>query len=384
MTNSKRYLHISICLAASFLVLQPAWAAEMVNGVEPRVGKASGTIGAICESLLGEKYTKGYSYAVSVTFWNIGKLGGDQYKALNMNLTGLGDTKACVLGGTGLTSVFDGGPNGKVAGNGALWQMRLVDGRAFELTYKGYSAMIPVEDPSIFDGWVDEKYQTLYSGAGFSDLAGMVEVNIPLPDGTYDPENWSYAKIKEGQNFPVGTHIRTGKDSHAILSFYDMSTFTVQPESEVVLSSPYTEGGTKVVLKMIIGNMWTNIKKMAKDGSMQVEMSQAVAGIKGTTFVTAETGTTSTLKVIEGTVSFTSKATGDTESVSTGEMMTADKNGLGAKTTFDVAKEQADRQTAQQKIETKTPAKNYLPYYIGGGVLLALVSLTLFFLRRKK
>jgi tellurite resistance-related uncharacterized protein len=89
----------------------------------------------------------------------------------------------------------------------------------------------------------------------------------------------------------------------------------------------------------VAGNLWANVKKMVKDGSMEVEMTQAVAGIKGTTFVLSDDGTHSTLKVIEGTVAYTSKTDDKTTLVSTGEMEIADTSGSHPKQAFDVTSE---------------------------------------------
>lgn len=48
-----------------------------------------------------------------------------------------------------------------------------------------------------------------------------------------------------------------------------------------------------------------NVKKMLKDGSMNIEMSQAVAGIKGTIFICESGETYSRVQVIEGQVELT-------------------------------------------------------------------------------
>ena len=170
------------------------------------------------------------------------------------------------------------------------------------------------------------------SGARFSDLAGQVEINDPQPDGSYDPEDWHSARLD--QVLPVDTHIRTKAKSGAILSFADATTFHLKPESEIVLSSASSKDST---LKLLAGNLWANITKMAKDGSMEVEMSQAVASIKGTTFIVSDDLISSTLQVIEGTVTFT--VTGGAQAiVTTGQQVTATADqGLGAVTPFDVA-----------------------------------------------
>ena len=168
------------------------------------------------------------------------------------------------------------------------------------------------------------------AGCIFSDLAGQVEVLNPIgykDDGTPDygdEEDWHFAKIDEP--LYVGTKIKTGLDSNgndsmAIISFADMSTFVLQESTTIELVSPIKKESK---IKLAAGNIWANVKKMVKDGTMDVEMSQAVAGIKGTIFVceVKEDGT-STLKVIEGEVKFTDKATGTATSVTGGKMIAA-------------------------------------------------------------
>jgi hypothetical protein len=216
------------------------------------------------------------------------------------------------------------------------------------------------------------------SGAHFSDLAGQVEVNFPNPDGTYDEENWHFAKLD--QYLPVDTHIKASEDSRsgAIISFSDMSTFVLKPGSEIILSSPSAKDSE---IKLLVGNLWMNVKKMAKDGSMQVEMSQAVAGIKGTTFIVEETGTTSTLKVIEGTVNYTSNANGTSVLVHTGEQASADMNGMSEVTPFDVT-QYKDYGTIENG--KTSPIWTILCVYYIGAIILVVVLIIILASRKKQ
>jgi hypothetical protein len=91
----------------------------------------------------------------------------------------------------------------------------------------------------------------------------------------------------------------------------------------------------------LAGNLWVNVKKMLKDGSMEIEMSQAVAGIKGTILVLEERDGISTVKVIKGKVAYESTATGATKMVKAGQELEADADGLGAKARFNVKREKA-------------------------------------------
>lgn len=179
------------------------------------------------------------------------------------------------------------------------------------------------------------------SCARFSDLSGQVEICVPCglkPNGEYDycDETWEWARLDTV--LPEGTAIRTLERSSSILSFADMTTFVQKPDTIIVLSRPDQRDSQ---FKLLVGNLWVNVKKMLKDGSMEIEMSQAVAGIKGTTFVLEDDGSTSTLKVIEGTVEFTALADGRSQRVEAGSMISADARGLGSVQPFDTAAESA-------------------------------------------
>jgi ferric-dicitrate binding protein FerR (iron transport regulator) len=106
---------------------------------------------------------------------------------------------------------------------------------------------------------------------------------------------------------------------------------------------------------LVGGIIWSNVKKLVKDGTFEVEISQAVCGIKGTTFVLSDDGKTSTIKVIEGVVEYKSKATGKSVLVKQGEMATATSNGLGAVKSFDVAAEKKIWKEVKNKAIADTP-----------------------------
>ena len=83
-------------------------------------------------------------------------------------------------------------------------------------------------------------------------------------------------------------------------------------------------------LKLVAGNIWVNFNAMLEGKGLQIEYNQAVAGIKGTTFECIENGEESILIVHEGTVEFTSTATGESVTVGAGQTVTATSDGLGA------------------------------------------------------
>jgi hypothetical protein len=197
-----------------------------------------------------------------------------------------------------------------------------------------------------------ENGKPVNSGATFSGLNGQVEIHIPgTPPGT-----WKLLNLRDG--IPNGSMIRTQEDSSAVIGFSDYSTFVLKPESTIIIAIP-TEKFSKI--KLVAGTVLVNIKKMVKDGSMEVEMNQAVAGIKGTTFVLNEMNGLSSLKVIEGKVSFTSKSDGKQVDVAGGSAVSASSIGLGKTESFDVAKETDDWEMFKKTTEANaSPNKELL------------------------
>ncbi len=231
--------------------------------------------------------------------------------------------------GIDVTGTFTGGPDGTAVFNTSGGEIRLplADGKVFSFTSSALSMNFTVTDPSIFDAWV-EPAETRDSGARVSDLSGQVEIACP-------PDLDAWDVLKMGRIILVDCHIKTGEDSKAVISFSDMTTFEMKPESEIVIDTPPQKESK---LSLLVGNIWVNVKQMVKDGTMKVHMSQAVAGIKGTRFILTETGEKSTIEVTEGVVAFQSKTTGKEVTVSAGEAVSATKAGLSDKTTVDASR----------------------------------------------
>lgn len=183
------------------------------------------------------------------------------------------------------------------------------------------------------------------SGVRFSGLNGQVE----LADG--DGKNPHLAKLNT--IIPVYGRIIVDEDSSCILSFADMSTFVLKGPAEIIVSKP-PEKDSKVSL--VRGAIWANVKKVFREGSMDIEMNQAVAGIKGTTFILEQNEDgSSVLKVIEGMVEYTSKAYGAVVTLTDGQTITGTRDGFGRIETFDVAAETGAWDALRAKTEAATP-----------------------------
>lgn len=194
------------------------------------------------------------------------------------------------------------------------------------------------------------------SGARFSDLSGQVEIcPYDYDRKIHDEDKYDIAKM--GMIIYTDDLIITGEDSGAIISFSDMTTFQMLSESKIVIDTP-PERDSKLTLLM--GNIWVNIKKMIKDGTMEVHMSQAVLGPKGTIFTCRETGKSSEVRVLEGTVAMKHKKTGKEQLVSAGHTLVATSEGFSELTTFDVPSEKAKWTKPSVKKTTTRPAPTAL------------------------
>ncbi len=227
-------------------------------------------------------------------------------------------------------------------------------------------------------------YAIADSGTRFSGITGIVEIRLPGECARC----WHAAKLDTV--LPVGTHIRTEGDGACVLSFADLSTFVLKGESEIILESPPAKDSKVDLIK---GSVWSNVKKMFKEGSMEIEMNQAVCGTRGTTFVVTDDGQTSTLKVIEGVLNFKSKTTGDSKDVSAGQTISSDAKGLTEPTNFDVAKETAEWDNVKQKIEKGAGGGASLPlsgdsifkfWYLLPLIAIAIGIILLLILKKKK
>jgi len=197
------------------------------------------------------------------------------------------------------------------------------------------------------------------SGADFIAFGGMV---IVYPDD--DPEDTRPAML--GDTLKNCDHIVTHADSSAILGFLDMTTFHMKPESHIILDIPSER---KAKVDLIWGNIKINFKKMLKDGSMDVGMTQGICGVKGTELVLIDDGMNSTVKVLEGDVNFTSHATGESINVSAGQMVSATSSGLSAIQSFNVAAEEDNWKGFDQGIDNGWGG-DWIWFLVGGGIII--------------
>ena len=147
----------------------------------------------------------------------------------------------------------------------------------------------------------------------FNDLHGEVSIR----PNWEDDDAYEYAEIETV--IYECDRIRTKEESGAILGLENLSTYCIGPETELVI---HTEEENISKIEMIIGCMWSNVKKMAEGKTLEIETSQIALGINGTIFACEETGKESKVWLFAGKVTATNKKTGKKTVLQPGQNIT--------------------------------------------------------------
>jgi hypothetical protein len=113
------------------------------------------------------------------------------------------------------------------------------------------------------------------AGTGtLSILGGQVQVQAPGAS--------SFAAASDGQTVGVGARIRTGADGRAVLTFFDGTTATLDPSTEISLDqvqpSGEQQGGLLVGVGLAVGRVWTQVTSLVNRGSsFEVQAGSATA-----------------------------------------------------------------------------------------------------------
>lgn len=153
----------------------------------------------------------------------------------------------------------------------------------------------------------------------FNDMYG--EVNYRCESD--EDDGYEYAEFDT--HIYEETRIRTKDESGAILGLEDMSTFVIKPNSILVI---HGDEDKTTNFEILMGHIWGNIQKMREGKTWGFEMSQCVAGIKGTVFALEETGTESRAWLFTSKMDVTSKRTGETISLEPGQMARVGTDGI--------------------------------------------------------
>ncbi len=137
-------------------------------------------------------------------------------------------------------------------------------------------------------------------------INGSVDITVPGNIETQPGIN--------GMTLDVGDRVKTSPDSAALLTFFDGSTLTLQPNTDIEIEQLELDANQQtitIVLKQWTGNTWSHVVKMADLGShYEIKTPSAVALVRGTQFLVEvdEIGAT-IVSTAEGLVSVSAQGT---------------------------------------------------------------------------
>lgn len=252
-----------------------------------------------------------------------------------------------------------------------------------------------IEEERILEAWKNrekEKTELHELDPNYVDSTYTVgdiwgEVWIRRKDKQYDDE-WEY--LHPNSRIYYGDTIKTHPDSGVVLSFTDMSTFLIKENTMIMLPD---EPEAASAMKILAGNVWVNIQKMIHGGEFNVELQDAVAGARGTTFAVEQKDDSSIVYLFTSSMDVTSKTTGEKVILKPGEAAEVDNEGNITVKTFDipsVAKQmvlpmeilEEDGYSQSQKAVSSNPSW-ILPVIILIGVLV-IIAVVIILTRKKR
>jgi hypothetical protein len=139
----------------------------------------------------------------------------------------------------------------------------------------------------------------------------------------------AFVPALDGEVFATGDLVRANVEGRAVLTFFDGSSLSVDPGSQVkvVALNRVSTDGIQVTIEQSLGRSWSAVQKLkTPDSRYEVRTPSSTAAVRGTGFLTlvqqlANGGTQTTYQVDEGTLQVTATA-GGTVSVPAGSQVT--------------------------------------------------------------
>ena len=139
----------------------------------------------------------------------------------------------------------------------------------------------------------------------------------------------AFVAALDGEVFATGDLVRANVEGRAVLTFFDGSSMSVDPGSQVkvIALNRVSTDGIQVTIEQSLGRSWSAVQKLkTPDSRYEVRTPSTTAVVRGTGFLTlvqqlASGGTQTTYQVDEGTLQVTATA-GGSVSVPAGSQVT--------------------------------------------------------------
>jgi hypothetical protein len=152
--------------------------------------------------------------------------------------------------------------------------------------------------------------------SGSGNTVGLISKVIQ--DVTLKQVDKDWQKAEKGEPLASGDRVKTGERSIAIIKFLDNSLVRVRELSELAISGTLKGGAFLKSVDLQNGVVGFSIQKQRPQEEFRFSSPTSVASIRGTAGLFSTSETSDTLTVIEGTVVFTNKMSGQSVDVHAG------------------------------------------------------------------
>jgi hypothetical protein len=114
----------------------------------------------------------------------------------------------------------------------------------------------------------------------------------------------SFVAAVDGEVLNPGDAVKTGADARAVLTYFEGSTVTVEPNTELAIDAAAAQGNDTIVqMTQNAGRTWHVVTKLVTGNSKyEVRTPASTASVRGTAFEVDTDGTSTTITTTEGTV----------------------------------------------------------------------------------
>lgn len=115
----------------------------------------------------------------------------------------------------------------------------------------------------------------------------------------------AFVTATDGEVLLAGDTVRTGEGARAVLTYFEGSTVSVEPNTELTIetASSLSDGSTVVVMQQNFGRTWHVVTKLITGNSKyEVKTPASTASVRGTAFEVDSDAERTTVTTTEGTV----------------------------------------------------------------------------------
>ena len=150
-------------------------------------------------------------------------------------------------------------------------------------------------------------FMMLAAGGAFGSSAHGAATTVSIISGDVQVRHGagSFMNATDGEVLAGGDTIRTADGARAVLTYFEGSTVSIEPNSELTIetASALSDGSTVVVMQQSVGRTWHVVTKLITGNSKyEVKTPASTASVRGTAFEVVSDGEWTVVTTTEGTV----------------------------------------------------------------------------------